>query len=328
MNALQNYKIELVNDKPNIATRVASQKTLEVLTPLMPCLIGGSADLSGSNNTKTGDHHTSSKDNPTGNYVHYGVREHAMAAAMNGMSLHGGVIPYGGTFLVFTDYCRPSIRLSALMKLRVIYVMTHDSIGLGEDGPTHQPVEHLSALRSIPNLNVYRPADAVETLECWEHALKTSQTPSIIALSRQNLPLVRHENEAENLCSRGGYIIKRSSQQRTKVTIVATGSEVSIALNAQSKLEKDDIPTCVVSMPCLDIFNAQNEKYQNSVITPESDVIVVEAGVQQSWDKLLGKSGAFIGMDNFGASAPAKDLFNHYKITAEEIIKVATKNFV
>ncbi|GIR53372.1 MAG: hypothetical protein CM15mP62_08430 [Rhodospirillaceae bacterium] len=208
----------------------------------MPCLIGGSADLSGSNNTKTGDHQTSSKDNPIGNYVHYGVREHAMAAAMNGMSLHGGVIPYGGTFLVFTDYCRPSIRLSALMKLRVIYVMTHDSIGLGEDGPTHQPVEHLSALRSIPNLNVYRPADAVETLECWEHALKTSQTPSIIALSRQNLPLVRHENEAENLCSRGGYIIKRSSQQRTKVTIVATGSEVSIALNAQSKLEKGTYP--------------------------------------------------------------------------------------
>ena len=328
LNALQNYKIELVNDKPNIATRVASQKTLEVLTPVMPCLIGGSADLSGSNNTKTGDHQTLSKDNPTGNYVHYGVREHAMAAAMNGMSLHGGVIPYGGTFLVFTDYCRPSIRLSALMKLRVIYVMTHDSIGLGEDGPTHQPVEHLSALRSIPNLNVYRPADAVETLECWEHALKTSQTPSIIALSRQNLPLVRHEDEAENLCSRGGYIIKRSSQQHTKVTIVATGSEVSIALNAQSKLEKDDIPTCVVSMPCLDIFNAQNEKYQNSVITPESDVIVVEAGVQQSWDKLLGKSGAFIGMDSFGASAPAKDLFNHYKITAEEIIKVATKKFV
>ena len=294
----------------------------------MPCLIGGSADLSGSNNTKTGDHQTSSKDNPTGNYVHYGVREHAMAAAMNGMSLHGGVIPYGGTFLVFTDYCRPSIRLSALMKLRVIYVMTHDSIGLGEDGPTHQPVEHLSALRSIPNLNVYRPADAVETLECWEHALQTSQTPSIIALSRQNLPLVRHENEAENLCSRGGYIIKRSSQKNTKVTIVATGSEVSIALNAQSKLEKDDIPTCVVSMPCLDIFNAQNEKYQNSVITPESDVIVVEAGVQQSWDKLLGRSGGFIGMDSFGASAPAKDLFNHYKITTEEIIKVATEKFV
>ena len=233
-----------------------------------------------------------------------------------------------GSEMCIRDSCRPSIRLSALMKLRVIYVMTHDSIGLGEDGPTHQPVEHLSALRSIPNLNVYRPADAVETLECWEHALKTSQTPSIIALSRQNLPLVRHENEAENLCSRGGYIIKRSSQQRTKVTIVATGSEVSIALNAQSKLEKGNIPTCVVSMPCLDIFNAQNEKYQNSVITPESDVIVVEAGVQQSWDKLLGKSGAFIGMDNFGASAPAKDLFNHYKITAEEIIKVATKNFV
>ena len=247
---------------------------------------------------------------------------------MNGMSLHGGVIPYGGTFLVFTDYCRPSIRLSALMKLRVVYVMTHDSIGLGEDGPTHQPVEHLSALRSIPNLNVYRPADAVETLECWEHAIKTSQTPSIIALSRQNLPLVRHKNEAENLCSRGGYIMKQSSHTNTKVTIVATGSEVSIALEAQTKLEDDNIPTCVVSMPCLDIFNAQNEAYQNTVIQPGSDVVVVEAGVQQSWDKLLGRSGAFIGMDNFGASAPAKDLFNHYKITAEEIINVATEKFV
>tara|TARA_Y100000589_G_scaffold103592_1_gene97904 strand:- start:1750 stop:2376 length:627 start_codon:yes stop_codon:yes gene_type:complete len=206
--------------------------------------------------------------------------------------------------------------------------MTHDSIGLGEDGPTHQPVEHLSALRSIPNLNVYRPADAVETLECWEHAIRTSQTPSIIALSRQNLPLVRHKNEAENLCSRGGYIMKQSSHTNTKVTIVATGSEVSIALEAQTKLEDDNIPTCVVSMPCLDIFNAQNEAYQNTVIKPGSDVVVVEAGVQQSWDKLLGRSGAFIGMDNFGASAPAKDLFNHYKITAEEIINVATEKFV
>lgn len=328
LKALENYKIELVNAKPNIATRVASQKTLEVLTPMMPCLMGGSADLSGSNNTKTGNHQIFSKENPTGNYIHYGVREHAMAAAMNGMSLHGGVIPYGGTFLVFTDYCRPSIRLSALMKLRVVYVMTHDSIGLGEDGPTHQPVEHLSALRSIPNLNVYRPADAVETLECWEHAIRTSQTPSIIALSRQNLPLVRHKNEAENLCSRGGYIMKQSSHTNTKVTIVATGSEVSIALEAQTKLEDDNIPTCVVSMPCLDIFNAQNEAYQNTVIKPGSDVVVVEAGVQQSWDKLLGRSGAFIGMDNFGASAPAKDLFNHYKITAEEIINVATEKFV
>ena len=326
-NALERYKAELITVKPNIATRVASQKTLEVLTPMTPWLIGGSADLTGSNNTKTNDHEILSEDTPAGNYLHYGVREHAMAAAMNGMALHGGVIPYGGTFLVFTDYCRPSIRLSALMKLRVVFVMTHDSIGLGEDGPTHQPVEHLSALRSIPNLNVYRPADAVETLECWELALQTNQTPSIIALSRQNLPQVRLEHKPENLSSKGGYIIKHSSHRGPHTTIVATGSEVSIALEAQAVLENTGIPTCVVSMPCLDIFNSQDEVYQNSVITPESNIVVVEAGVQQSWDKLLGRTGVFIGMNSFGASAPANDLFKYYKITTEEIIKTIKERF-
>ena len=326
-NALERYKAELITVKPNIATRVASQKTLEVLTPMTPWLIGGSADLTGSNNTKTNDHEILSEDTPAGNYLHYGVREHAMAAAMNGMALHGGVVPYGGTFLVFTDYCRPSIRLSALMKLRVVFVMTHDSIGLGEDGPTHQPVEHLSALRSIPNLNVYRPADAVETLECWELALQTNQTPSIIALSRQNLPQIRLEHKPENLSSKGGYIIKHSSHQGPQTTIVATGSEVSIALEAQAVLENTGIPTCVVSMPCLDIFNSQDEVYQNSVIAPESNIVVVEAGVQQSWDKLLGRAGVFIGMNGFGASAPANDLFNHFKITAEEIIQTIKERF-
>jgi len=321
--ALEKYKKQLIAEPPQIATRVASQNTLEVITPILPELLGGSADLTGSNNTKTRYQEVLDGPNASGSYVHYGVREHAMAAAMNGMALHGGVIPYGGTFLVFTDYCRPSIRLAALMKLRVIFVMTHDSIGLGEDGPTHQPVEHLASLRAIPNLNVFRPADSVETAECWETALVEQGTPSIIALSRQNVPAVRLTNNPDNLCSRGGYVLRGTSHKKNIITIISTGSEVSIALDAQDKLEQDGLYTSVVSMPCCELFYKQEQDYKDSVIRPESYIIVVEAGVQQSWDRILGNGGKFIGMHDFGASAPAKELFEHYNITAEAIVEAA-----
>ena len=321
--ALKNYEAKLIDEKPIVATRVASQKTLEVLTPLIPELVGGSADLTGSNNTKTGSHFVIDKNNPDGNYLHYGVREHAMAAAMNGLALHGGIIPYGGTFLVFTDYCRPSIRLASLMGLRTIYVMTHDSIGLGEDGPTHQPIEHLASLRAIPNLHVFRPADSIETMECWQLALNAAVTPSIIALSRQNLPLVRLQVAEKNLSGYGGYILKNSQKSSADITIVATGSEVSLALEAQKFLENENIGTTVVSMPCCELFDMQSKGYQESVIDPNSKLIVVEAGIRQSWDKKLSDKDHFIGMDGFGASAPATGLYEHFHITKDAIIEAA-----
>ena len=321
--ALKNYEAKLINEKPNVATRVASQKTLEVLTPLIPELVGGSADLTGSNNTKTSSHVTLDKQNPNGNYLHYGVREHAMAAAMNGLALHGGIIPYGGTFLVFTDYCRPSIRLASLMGLRTIYVMTHDSIGLGEDGPTHQPIEHLASLRAIPNLHVFRPADSIETMECWQLALGAVNTPSIIALSRQNLPLLRLQAAEKNLSGYGGYILRSSQKSSSDITIVATGSEVYLALEAQNLLEKENIATTVVSMPCCELFDMQSKSYQETVIDPKSKLIVVEAGIRQSWDKKLSEKGHFIGMDGFGASAPATGLYKHFNITKDAIIEAA-----
>jgi transketolase len=321
--ALKTHKAKLLKDKPKVATRVASQMVLEVLTPLLPELLGGSADLTGSNNTKTQSHKVMDKENIDGNYLHYGVREHAMAASMNGMALHGGVIPYGGTFLVFTDYCRPAIRLASIMGLRSIYVMTHDSIGLGEDGPTHQPVEHLASLRVIPNLNVFRPADAIETMECWQIALSTRNTPSIIALTRQNLALIRSDKSEINLSQYGGYIIKNTKAEVRSLTLVATGSEVSLALEAQDALEQEGISTAVVSMPCCEIFNNQAQNYRDMVLCPGSKLIVIEAGVRQSWDRLLGEKGQFVGMNGFGASAPADKLYKHFGITTDAIVSAA-----
>jgi transketolase len=260
----------------------------------------------------------------SGNYIHYGVREHAMAAAMNGMALHGGIVPYGGTFLVFTDYCRPAIRLSALMGQRVIYVMTHDSIGLGEDGPTHQPVEHLASLRAMPNLNVFRPADAVEVAECWEVALLASGTPSILALTRQGLPALRTKADGENLSARGAYVLAEAGGGKRDVTILATGSEVSLAMEAREQLEKSGVHAAVVSMPCWELFVAQPDSYRQAVLG-QAPRIGVEAAIGMGWERWLGDGGTFIGMTGFGASAPAPKLFEHFGITAAHIVAAAKK---
>ena len=321
--AFQAHKAALLANPPKVATRVASQMALEAITPALPELLGGSADLTGSNNTKTKAHGVLDDTNPGGNYLHYGVREHAMAAAMNGMALHGGVIPYGATFLVFTDYCRPSIRLAALMELRSIFVMTHDSIGLGEDGPTHQPVEHLAALRAIPNLNVYRPADAIETSECWQAALATPNSPSVIALTRQGLPQLRTDEGAENLSAKGGYVLRDTGQSSRAITLIATGSEVSLAIEAQAMLEAEGIGAAVVSMPCCELFSDQDKSYRDTVLAPGSAMVVIEAGIRQSWDRLLGDNGRFVGMSSFGASAPASALYKHFGITKEAIAAAA-----
>jgi len=289
------------------------------LTAAIPELIGGSADLTGSNNTKTKAMQPVTAANYGGRYIYYGVREHAMAAAMNGIALHGGFIPYGGTFLVFTDYCRPAIRLSALMQQRVIYVMTHDSIGLGEDGPTHQPVEHLASLRAIPNLNVFRPADATETAECWALALSIKNAPSILSLTRQNIPALRTEYTKENLCARGGYIL--SDAKGAKVTLIATGSEVSIAIDAQKLLAENNIAARVVSLPCWELFDAQPKEYRESVLGKDTLKVAIEAASGFGWERYIGQHGIFIGMHGFGASAPAKDLYKHFGITAEHAVK-------
>ncbi|MEL0165061.1 MAG: transketolase [Alphaproteobacteria bacterium] len=316
--AILDWKTALVADPQNLATRVASQKTLEAILPACPNLFGGSADLTGSNNTKVGGHSIFDRDNYSGTYIHYGVREHGMAAAMNGIALHGGAIPYGGTFMVFTDYCRPSIRLSALMQQRAIYVMTHDSIGLGEDGPTHQPVEHLAALRVIPNLLVFRPGDAVETAEAWQCAIEAANTPSILALSRQGMAQFRHGDMAENKTALGGYIIAGDDAGR-QVTLIASGSEVGIALAARDNLEKEGIAATVVSMPCMELFRSQDAAYQTSILG-SAPRIVIEAAMQQSWDWLLGREDGFIGMNGFGASAPIGDLYAHFGITEAAVV--------
>ena len=322
-DAIAAYKEQLAADPQKVATRVASQKAIEVLEPAVPSMFGGSADLTGSNNTRVGSHEIFSADNHKGTYVHYGVREHGMAAAMNGIALHGGLVPFGGTFLVFTDYCRPSIRLSALMEQRVIYVMTHDSIGLGEDGPTHQPVEHVASLRAMPNVNVFRPADIVETAEAWQIAMKSHKTPSILALSRQGLPQLRlGESVAENKSARGGYELVAPSST-AQVTLLATGSEVTIAHEAQQSLEADGIPTKLVSVPCLDILMQQDEDYINSLLGENTVQIAIEAGIAQGWSDLIGRKGTFIGMTGFGASAPAGTLYEKFGITAEAIITAA-----
>jgi len=323
--ALEEYKKQAVRDKPKIASRAASGQVLEVLMPLVPQLVGGSADLSGSNLTKTkGVPDIVQAGRYKGRYIHYGVREHAMAAAMNGLALHGGFIPYGGTFLVFSDYCRPAIRLAALMEQRVIHVMTHDSIGLGEDGPTHQPVEHLSALRVIPNVKVFRPADAVETAECWELALNNSGGPSILALSRQNLPTVRADF-AENKSARGAYILSEA-KATPQVVIMATGSEVAIALETQTLLSEIGVAARVVSAPCLELFAAQDAKYRAEVLPAGALRVAIEAASQMSWDKYLGEHGLFCGMEGFGASGPYEELYKHFGLTAPAIMtKIKTK---
>jgi len=320
--AIAAIKGEFLTTPLKIATRVASQKVLEKLVPAVPALIGGSADLTTSNGTRTKHHTPVTPLDFSGNYIHYGVREHAMAAAMNGMALHGGIVPYGGTFLVFTDYCRPAIRLSALMGVRVIYVMTHDSIGLGEDGPTHQPVEHLAALRAIPNLNVFRPADAVEVAECWELALAAPKTPSILALTRQAVPPLRSDGAAENRSAKGAYVLAEAQAGAREVTLLATGSEVSVAIEAREALAKEGIRAAVVSMPCWELFAGQSVAYRAQVLG-SAPRLAVEAAVAQGWERWLGEAGSFIGMSGFGASAPAAKLFEHFGITATHVAAAA-----
>mgnify|MGYP003975374717 FL=1 len=320
--SVQDFKRKHSAEKTKVATRKASQETLDVLAEAIPELAGGSADLTGSNLTKAKSQKPVTPGDFSGSYIHYGVREHGMAAAMNGIALHGGFVPYGGTFLIFTDYCRPAIRLSALMKQRVIYVMTHDSIGLGEDGPTHQPVEHLASLRAIPNLNVYRPCDVVETAECWAASLETSSTPSVLSLSRQGLPCLRTEHTDENLSAKGGYVLAEAEAKRA-VTLIASGSEVEIAMQACDQLKAEGISAAVVSMPCLDKFEEQSQEYRDQVIQPDTPVVVVEAAIEQSWGKYIGRNGKFVGMSTFGASAPANELYKHFGITTQNVVNAA-----
>jgi transketolase len=315
---IQSIKEQFVAEKCGKATRATSGMVLDKLVPAVAELVGGSADLTGSNLTKaTSD--IVEAGSYGGQYIYYGVREFGMAAAMNGLALHGGIIPYGGTFLVFTDYCRPAIRLSALMKQRVIYVMTHDSIGLGEDGPTHQPVEHLASLRAMPNLYVFRPCDGVETAESWQIALEAPATPSILALTRQGVPALRGA-EVENLSARGAYVLKETSD-KPAVTLFASGSEVTIAHEAYKSLVHDDVAVRLVSCPCLDLFWEQDDDYIHSLICNDSIKIAVEAGVRQGWDGIIGAHGSFIGMNDFGASAPIEVLYEHFGITAEAVVK-------
>ncbi len=301
------------------ATRAWSGAALEPLTALIPEMVGGSADLSGSNNTKTKSLTPLTAENYDGRYIHYGVREHAMAAAMNGMALHGGVIPYSGTFLVFSDYSRPAIRLGALMGIRVIHVMTHDSIGVGEDGPTHQPVEHVASLRAIPGLNVFRPADGVEAAECWQLALEADDRPSVMVLTRQGVSPVRTSDCDENLCAKGGYVLSKANASE-KAVLLATGSEVQVAVKAKESLEAEGIGVRVVSLPCFETFAAQPAAYRNDVLGTGLPRIAVEAGVRDGWDRWIGPEGGFVGMDGFGASAPAKALFDHFEIAPEAVV--------
>lgn len=321
-SAIQEIKAEFVAEAPGQATRVSSGAVLEKLIGTVPELMGGSADLTGSVNTRTSNMSAISREDFSGRYIHYGIREHGMAAAMNGMAQHGGVIPYSGTFLVFADYLRPALRLSALMQQRVIHVLTHDSIGLGEDGPTHQPVETLASLRAIPNLNVFRPGDAVEVAECWEIAVSTENTPSAISLTRQGIPTLRKDAAGENQCAKGGYIISAADGDAV-VTLMATGSEVSVAVKAQELLAAEGIAANVVSMPCWELFDAQPAAYRASVLGENTVKVAVEAAVSMGWDKYIGPNGAFIGMSGFGASAPAGDLFKHFGITAEAVAAAA-----
>ncbi len=314
--ALAALRVRHAEARPKLATRVASQQALEALVPAVPEMVGGSADLTGSNNTNVKGVPAIAPGNFAGRFVHWGVREHGMAAAMNGMALHGGIIPYSGTFLVFADYMRPAIRLAALMRQRVIHVLTHDSIGLGEDGPTHQPVEHLASLRAMPNVFVFRPADAIETAEAWECAVRRTDGPSILALTRQALPTLRTD-VGENRCARGGYVLAEATGPR-RATLIATGSEVWVAMAARETLEAEGVPTAVVSLPCWEMFAAQDPSYHAEVLGSALRV-GVEAAVGFGWERWLGPEGIFVGMSGFGASAPAEDLFRHFGITPEAV---------
>ena len=319
---LGDEKLKFFQTKPKMATRQCSSSVINSISDALPELIGGSADLSGSNNTKTEGSKVITSKNFSGNYIHYGVREHAMAGVMNGLALYGCLIPFGGTFLIFSDYLKPSMRLSALMKLRVIYIFSHDSIGLGEDGPTHQPIEQLEHLRSIPNLNVFRPADINETLECWEIALKSKTNPSAIALSRQKLPYVSEHSAGENMCSKGAYVLKKTSDN-ADISLIASGSEVEIALEAQEKLKGLSINSKVISVPCYDLFQNQTENYKDEILGKDTLKISIEASSQSGWKSLVGKDGVTLGLSTFGKSAPYKDIYKLFNLTSDEIVKIA-----
>ncbi|WP_422343956.1 transketolase [Parasphingorhabdus sp.] len=317
-SAMQDYLNGLAQDPPKVATRKASEMALGAITAALPEMVGGSADLTGSNNTKTPSTKPLTKEDYSGRYIYYGIREFGMAAAMNGMALHGGIIPYGGTFLVFTDYCRGAMRLSAIQNTRAIYVMTHDSIGLGEDGPTHQPIEHVQSLRAMPNMHVFRPADAIETAECWALAIKRSEGPSTLALTRQGLPPLRHDVSV-NLCEKGAYSIK-SAENEKRVVLVATGSEVSLAMDVATQLEANGVGAEVVSMPCTELFDAQPDDYKSELLGDSGILRVsIEAGTTFGWERYTGLDGLRFGIDSFGASAPINDLFEHFGLTADAI---------
>ncbi|SEP59260.1 transketolase [Faunimonas pinastri] len=318
--AVQRLKQELAENPPKIATRKASEVALEHFNLPLPETLGGSADLTPSNNTRTKGLDSVSSDHYGGRYIHWGIREHGMAAAMNGIALHGGFIPYGGTFLVFADYCRPQIRLSALMHQRVVYVMTHDSIGLGEDGPTHQPVEHLASLRAIPNLMVFRPGDATETAECWEIAFRTHNAPSLLALTRQNLTPFRVTYSGENLVARGAYEAV-AAEGEAQVSLFASGSEVEIAVEAKRLLDEQGVPARVVSVPCFELFAAQDADYRRSVIGNAKVNVGIEAAIRQGWDAIIGSDAIFVGMTGFGASGPYEELYEHFGITAKAVVE-------
>jgi transketolase len=321
--ALKALIAKWVEEKPKLATRQSSKAVLDAIVPVTPKLAGGSADLTHSNLTIAKGQKSVTPTDYSGSYIHFGVREHAMAAAMNGMALHGGFVPYGGTFLVFTDYCRPAIRLAALMRQRAIYVMTHDSIGLGEDGPTHQPVEHYAALRAIPEVLVFRPADAVETAEAWGTALEMHDRPSVLCLTRQALPALRTEAAPYNMTGFGAYVLREPDGGRD-VTLLATGSEVSLAVEAADMLAKDGIKAAVVSMPCWELFRESPKHYQDEVLGSKP-CVAVEAGIRQGWDEWIGRGGEFVGMSSFGASAPADQLYRHFGITAENVAAAARR---
>ncbi|MBT6094115.1 MAG: transketolase [Rhodospirillaceae bacterium] len=321
MDTVNAHKKRCTDEQVGWATRKASGEVLSVLTEALPEMIGGSADLTGSVNTKTPNTDAITPTDFSGRYMHYGVREHAMAAVMNGMALHGGFIPYGGTFLVFADYMKGAMRLSSLMEQRVVYVLTHDSIGLGEDGPTHQPVETLAMLRAQPNFKVFRPCDAVEAAECWAVALDNTDGPSGMVLTRQGVPLQRTTHTDENLCAKGGYVLAEGEGGERKVTLLATGSEVQLAIAARDTLQADGVSTAVVSMPCWELFDAQDDAYRQSVLGQGTIRVAVEAGVRMGWDAYVRPHGGFIGMSSFGASAPAGQLYEHFGITAENVVQ-------
>ena len=323
-SSIKNEKKLAIKESKSIASRKSSELVINSLFKKNNTLIGGSADLAGSNNTKTKNHTIIKPENFNGNYIHYGVREHAMCGIMNGLALHSKLIPYGGTFLIFSDYCKPSIRLAAMMKQQVIYVMTHDSIGLGEDGPTHQPIEQLSSLRTIPNLNVYRPADRFETIECWENALKNTKTPSVLSLTRQNLKSFRKKYSDNNKCSLGAYEVLRTNK-KINLTILASGSEVNLALETSHELAKDRIYSKVISVPCMNIFDLQSSNYKRKILKETNFIISIEAGSTDCWKKYVGKNGLTFGIDEFGKSAPYTDIYKYFGLVSKKIASKSKK---